>query len=49
MKKIIVTGCSQGIGLFISNELVKLNYEVYGISRKKPNSEFNFNYIFIDG
>ena len=48
MKKIIVTGCSQGIGLFISNELVKLNYEVYGISRKKPSSEFNFNYIECD-
>ena len=48
MKKIIVTGCSQGIGLFIANELVKLDYNVYGISRKKPNSEFNFNFIQCD-
>ena len=48
MKKIIVTGCSQGIGLFVANELVKLNYEVYGISRKKPVSEFKFNFIKCD-
>jgi 3-oxoacyl-[acyl-carrier protein] reductase len=48
MKKIIVTGCSQGIGLFVANELLKLNYEVYGISRKKPTSEFKFNFIECD-
>mgnify|MGYP001169115922 FL=1 len=48
MKKIIVTGCSQGIGLFIANELVKLKYEVYGISRKKPSLPFNFNFISCD-
>ena len=48
MKKIIVTGCSQGIGLFVANELVKLNYEVFGISRKKPTSEFKFNFIECD-
>ena len=48
MKKIIVTGCSQGIGLFVANELMKLDYEVYGISRKKPTSEFKFNFIECD-
>ncbi len=48
MKKIIVTGCSQGIGLFIANELLKLDYEVYGISRNKPTSEFKFNFIKCD-
>ena len=48
MKKIIVTGCSQGIGLFVANELLKLDYEVYGISRKKPTSEFKFNFIECD-
>lgn len=48
MKKIIVTGCSQGIGLYLSNELSKLNFEVYGVSRKKPNSDFNFNFIECD-
>jgi len=48
MKKIIVTGCSQGIGLFIANELTKLNYDVYGISRKKPKSDYNFNFIECD-
>ena len=48
MKKIIVTGCSQGIWLFVANELLKLDYEVYGISRKKPTSEFKFNFIECD-
>lgn len=48
MKKIIVTGCSQGIGLYVANELSKLNYDVYGISRKKPKSNFNFNFIECD-
>jgi 3-oxoacyl-[acyl-carrier protein] reductase len=48
MKKIIVTGCSQGIGLFVANELTKLNYDVYGISRKKPKSNFKFNFIECD-
>lgn len=48
MKKIIVTGCSQGIGLFIANELKKLNFDVYGISRTQPSSKFNFNFIKCD-
>lgn len=48
MKKIIVTGCSQGIGLFVANELAKLEYEVYGISRSKPKDDFSFNFIKCD-
>ena len=48
MKKIIVTGCSQGIGLFVANELAKLEYEVYGISRSEPKDDYSFNFIKCD-
>lgn len=35
-KKIIITGCSSGIGKFLTLELLKRNAIIIGISRKKP-------------
>ena len=47
-KKIIVTGCSGGIGSYVANELIKLDYEVYGLSRNQPRSSSNFNFVECD-
>ncbi len=47
MKNILITGCSSGLGLSLSNLYLELGYKVYGISRTKPNIE-NKNFIFKD-
>ncbi len=44
MKKIIVTGCSSGIGFYLANNLTKFNYEVIGLSRNEPSKKYNFNF-----
>ena len=44
MKKIIVTGCSSGIGFYLADNLTKFNYEVIGLSRNEPSKKYNFNY-----
>lgn len=43
MKKVVVTGASSGIGKEISLRLLKLGYEVIGISRNIQNNHFNNN------
>ena len=41
MKKIVITGASSGIGKAICSRLLKLNYEVIGISRNITKEHFN--------
>lgn len=36
-KKILITGCSSGLGLALTNFYLEEGYIVYGISRNKPN------------
>lgn len=44
-KNILITGCSSGLGLALTNLYLKLGYKVYGISRTKPNIN-NTNFFF---
>lgn len=43
-KNILITGCSSGLGLALSNYYLQKNYKVFGISRKKPDIT-NTNFI----
>ncbi len=43
-KNILVTGCSSGLGLALTNYYLSKNFKVYGISRNKPNIN-NSNFI----
>jgi len=42
MKKIIVTGCSSGIGFYLAENLNKLGYQVIGLARNEPKEKYNF-------
>ena len=44
-KNILITGCSSGLGLALTNLYLQKGFKVYGISRRKPNIE-NENFIF---
>ncbi|TLP37558.1 SDR family NAD(P)-dependent oxidoreductase [Arcobacter arenosus] len=44
-KNILITGCSSGLGLALTNYYLDKEYIVYGISRTKPNIE-DKNFIF---
>jgi alcohol dehydrogenase/benzil reductase ((S)-benzoin forming) len=44
-KNILITGCSSGLGLALTNFYLDKGYIVYGISRNKPNIT-NKNFIF---
>jgi len=44
-KNILITGCSSGLGLALTNLYLQKGFKVYGISRNKPNIE-NENFIF---
>ncbi len=43
-KNILITGCSSGLGLALTNKYLKKGFKVFGISRKKPDIE-NINFI----
>ena len=43
-KNILITGCSSGLGLALTNYYLQRNYKVFGISRKKPDIT-NTNFI----
>lgn len=43
-KNILITGCSSGLGLALTNYYLQKNYKVFGISRKKPDIS-NTNFI----
>ncbi|MFK2821991.1 SDR family NAD(P)-dependent oxidoreductase [Arcobacter sp. YIC-80] len=44
-KNILITGCSSGLGLALTNLYLEKGFKVYGISRTKPQIE-NKNFIF---
>lgn len=44
MKNILITGCSSGLGLALTNYYLDNDYKVYGISRTSPNIK-NKNFI----
>lgn len=44
-KNILITGCSSGLGLALTNLYLEKGFTVYGISRKKPDIE-NSKFIF---
>lgn len=49
MHKVLITGCSSGLGFALSKVYLEKGYEVYGISRKKPEiKNDNFNFIQCD-
>ncbi|AXH12537.1 SDR family NAD(P)-dependent oxidoreductase [Halarcobacter bivalviorum] len=45
MKNILITGCSSGLGLALTNLYLEKGYKVFGISRNKPKIE-NENFFF---
>lgn len=49
MKKVVISGASSGIGKAISNRLLKLGFEVIGISRNLDKDTFNHpNFIVLN-
>ncbi len=46
-KNILITGCSSGLGLALTNYYLEKNFRVFGISRTKPNID-NQNFIHIN-
>ena len=46
-KNILITGCSSGLGLALTNYYLEKGFKVFGISRTKPNIE-NLNFIHIN-
>ncbi|WP_072680820.1 SDR family NAD(P)-dependent oxidoreductase [Arcobacter sp. LA11] len=44
-KNILITGCSSGLGLALTNYYLEQDYKVFGISRKNPNIK-NSNFYF---
>ena len=46
LKNILITGCSSGLGLAITNYYLQKGFKVYGISRNKPEIQ-NQNFIHI--
>ena len=44
MKKVIITGCSSGIGYFLAENLNQSEFQVIGLSRNEPEEKYNFNY-----
>ena len=46
-KNILITGCSSGFGLALTQYYLKKDYKVYGISRTKPDIE-NSDFIFLN-
>lgn len=46
-KNILITGCSSGLGLALTNYYLEKGFKVFGISRTKPNIK-NLNFIHIN-
>ena len=44
MKKIIVTGCSSGIGFYLAEKLTKCSFDVIGLARNKPSENYSFKF-----
>ena len=48
MRNVLITGCSGGMGLATSKQLVKEGYEVFGIDIKETESFEHFHFIMAD-
>ena len=44
MKKIIVTGCSSGIGFYLAENLAISNFDVIGLARNEPTKKNRFKF-----
>tara|TARA_B100001173_G_C16008023_1_gene556460 strand:- start:1074 stop:1760 length:687 start_codon:yes stop_codon:yes gene_type:complete len=44
MKKIIVTGCSSGIGFYLAENLATFNFDVIGLARNEPSQKYSFKF-----
>ena len=44
MKKIIVTGCSSGIGFYLAENLAISNFDVIGLARNEPTKKYSFKF-----
>lgn len=48
MKKVLVTGCADGIGLATANKLYKKGYEVFGFDIKNQKLETSIHFELVD-
>ena len=49
LKNILITGCSSGLGLALTNYYLQKGFKVFGISRNKPEIQnINFTHISFD-
>ena len=44
MKKVIITGCSSGIGYFLAENIIQSGYKVVGLSRNEPEEKYSFDF-----
>ncbi len=44
MKKIIVSGCSSGIGYFLAENIIQSGYKVIGLARNEPKEKYSFDF-----
>ena len=42
MSKVIVTGCSSGIGYYLAENIIKSGHKVIGLARNEPKEKYNF-------
>ena len=41
MSKVIVTGCSSGIGYYLAENIIKSGYKVIGLARNEPKEKYS--------
>tara|TARA_B100001105_G_scaffold147585_1_gene118331 strand:- start:2027 stop:2713 length:687 start_codon:yes stop_codon:yes gene_type:complete len=44
MSKVIVTGCSSGIGYYLAENIIKSGYKVIGLARNEPKEKYSFDF-----
>ena len=44
MSKVIVTGCSSGIGYYLAENIMKSGYKVIGLARNEPKEKYSFDF-----
>ena len=45
MSKVIVTGCSSGIGYYLAENIIKSGYKVIGLARNEPKEKYSFDLL----
>ena len=45
MSKVIVTGCSSGIGYYLAENIIKSGYKVIGLARNEPKEKYTDNVL----